>query len=162
MIAAMALALSLSAGCPLEMAHYQLRSMPKTIAGFRQVPKTADWPNGIAFYIHIGKIKRTFWFLPYSGNGQGIGTHLASTTDVDAPGWLPPDPDSGEHRPLGDTDYLGADAKYNFDQAFHMYSGQPAAAHLFLPQLQEVFWYRVEPKVGMPMAFFDLTSCGNK
>jgi hypothetical protein len=40
-----------------------------------------------------------------------------------------------------------------------MHAGQPAIAHLILPQMQDIFWYRVTPKEGMPISFFDLTGC---
>jgi hypothetical protein len=156
MIAAFALALSLTA-CPLEKAHYTLRGRPDVTADFRLIPRSANWPSGIALRIRTGAAPH--WFLPYGGNGQGITTHLASTENLDGRAWAPPDPDTIAHRPLGDLNYLGANAGYDFDQGFHFAPGVPAAAHLFLPRLQEAFWYRAQPHQGLPMAFFDLTGC---
>src|SRR5476649_788271 len=103
-----------AAPCSIERAHYSLRGLPSVTATFRLIPKLLNWSSGIALSIHAGDQGRSYWFLPYSGNGQGVRMHLASTEDIDAPGWAPPNLDSSDHRPLGDLDYIGADGGYNF------------------------------------------------
>lgn len=157
------------ASCPLEQAHYALRGAPGVTAGVRPVAKSADWPVGLAVFVRVDQVGpgaarapgRTWWFLPYSGNGQGVRGHLASTHDVTAPGWTPPDPDSGRERPLGDLDYMMLDGDYGFLETSIPRTDRAAPAHLLIPDLQQALWYRPPEgeRTGVPLAFFDLTAC---
>jgi hypothetical protein len=141
-----------AAVCPLEQAHYILRDAPGVTAGFRPVER---------LFVRTTQPDRTWWFLPYSGNGVGTRGHLASTHDVTAGGWTPPDPDSAKARPLGDLDYLAMTADYRVLAAGALRARQPAPAHLLVPDLQHALWYRTpsDARQSVPTAFFDLTDC---
>jgi len=150
-----------AATCPLEQAHYALRDAPGVTAGFRSVERSRDWEAGLALFVRSTQPDRTWWFLPYSGNGVGTRGHLASTHDVTARGWVAPDPDSGKERPLGDLDYLAMTADYRVIETVALRARQPAPAHLLIPDLQQALWYRTpwDARQSVPTAFFDLTGC---
>jgi hypothetical protein len=154
--------------CPVEQARYALRTAPDITASFKDVdtPIAADgmddWPSHLAFRIHMAKTGRTYWFLPWPGGTDDL-QHLASTTDVTAPNWKPPNPSDGP-RPLGDLDYIATDARYNvIDDIPHR--GGMAPAHILLPRLGDSLWHQspiVEPRDGAPKQFFDLVACGSR
>lgn len=157
MVIALAAAMaSLSGSCRVEQSIYELRGAPQVMARFEPQAPTAGWAANVRLTIHSAKTGATYFFLPYSGNGQGIRTHFASVEDPSKP----PDPDSARGRPLGDLDYLAADRSYRFDQSFSARSGEQAPAHLLIPGLQEALWYRADKREGVPLAFFDLAGCG--
>ena len=152
---------STAASCPLERAHYALRDAPGVVAGFRPVARSPAWGEGLALFVRTAQPDRTWWFLPYSGNGVGTRGHLASTRDVTAPGWVAPGPDDGRARPLGDLDYLAMTADYRVIEGGALRARQPAPAHLLIPDLQQALWYRTpsDERQSVPTAFFDLTDC---
>ena len=143
--------------CPVERATYALRGASEITAKFKPRRPTKDWPADVFFVIHSDKSGVDYGFLPYSGNGQGIRTHLASVQDALSPHAS----DKANARPLGDLDYLAASVAYEFDQAFDPHIGARAPEHLLIPGLQEALWYRPDPekREGVPMAFFDLARC---
>jgi hypothetical protein len=153
---------STPASCPLEQAHYTLRKAPGFTATFRRVAISDDWPAGLALTVRSAASGRTYDFLPYYGNGVGTRGHLASTHDVTRPGWVPPGPDDGKARPLGDVDYLALDAAYDIAAGLVLKRDAPAPAHLLLPDLQHALWYSTpsDARESAPTAFFDLTRCG--
>ncbi len=153
------LAAAATFACPIEGARYVLRGAPSVIARFRAVETNPEWPSRIAFGISLPRAARPVWFLPYDGGSDGR-EKLASTTDVDAPGWSPPDPDDGP-RPLGDLEVLTADDRYDFT-AESLRRGAQAPAHLYLVGMSDVLWRRrVEGRqVSVPQQFFDRVSCG--
>jgi hypothetical protein len=152
--------------CNVEQAHYVLRTAPDITAGFqdtntrRAADSIDDWPSHLAFRIHLAKPGRTYWFLPWSGGTDGQ-QHLASTTDVNAPNWTPPNPDGGP-RPIGDIDYLATDAEYAVINSIP-HRGGAAPAHILLPNLGEALWYRTpaDQRDSAPKQFFDLVGCNN-
>lgn len=150
---------AVAADCPAERAQYVLKGVPEITAGFRPtVPAPPDWSGDLAFFIRSARTGQTYWFLWYGGNGAGISSHLASTTDVTVPGWQPPPADGGP-RPLGDLDILFADGDYRFDQAYVPMRTRPAPAHLLIPGLQQALWYRAPVRESVPIAFFDRDGC---
>jgi hypothetical protein len=152
---------SAPASCPMERAHYVLRSAPGFTAEFRPVAISSDWPAGVALIVRSKASGRTYDFLPYLGSGVGTPGHLASTHDVAQPNWVPPGPDDGKARPLGDLDYLVLDAAYGVSPEPALRRGAPAPAHLLIPGLEEAFWYRTpfDASESAPTAFFDLVGC---
>lgn len=147
--------------CPLEKARYTLRDAPGFTAGFRPVATTPDWPVDTAFFVRSAKSGATYWFLSYFGNGVGTHGHFASTRDITQPGWVPPNPDGGKDRPLGDLDYMVLDADHRFQSEGLVRHGSPPPAHILIPDLSAALWYRTpsDRREGAPMAFFDLTGC---
>jgi len=150
--------------CDVEHARYALRTAPAVTASFVDVDTHRshgidDWPSHLAFRMRMAKTGRTYWFLPWPGGTDDL-QHLASTTDVTAPNWKPPDPDGGP-RPLGDLDYIATDAQYAvIDDIPHR--GEPAPAHILLPTLGDHLWHQspiIEPRDGAPKQFFDLVAC---
>ena len=166
MFVALALAASL-ANCRVEHAHYSLRNAPGITADFRAVgvtdrrSPTDDWPSHLALGIRLTKTNRTYWFLP-EPDGTAHLQHFASTTDVTAPGWKPPNPDGGP-RPLGEIDYIATDANYRVIDAVPRL-GDIAPAHMLFADLGEVLWYRTPSnrRDGAPKQFFDLVSCKHR
>ena len=145
--------------CPIEKAHYALRTQPSVTADFRDVQADPDWPAGIAMRLHIGASGRTYWWVPWNGGTSG-GEHLASTTDVTKPGWRPPNPDDGP-RPLGDVDFIATDGGYTLWNRVPVRGG-PAPAHFLIPNLRNALWYGTpdNARQGTARQFFDLVSCG--
>jgi hypothetical protein len=152
---------SAAASCPLERAHYVLRTAPGFTATFRQVAVSSDWPAGVALVVRSAGSGRDHDFLPYQGNGVGTFGHFASTHDVAQPGWTPPGPDDSKARPLGDLDYMLLDAAYGIRPEPTLRRGASAPAHLLIPGLQHALWYRTptDDRESAPTAFFDLTGC---
>lgn len=151
--------------CNVEHARYSLRTAPDITASFRDVTTSRaagsfdDWPSHVAFRIHMGKTNRTYWFLPWPGGSDDL-QHLASTTDVDAPSWKPPNPDNGP-RPLGDFDYIATDARYNIIDSIP-HRGGFAPAHILIPRLGDALGHQVadlNPRDRAPKQFFDLVGC---
>lgn len=152
--------------CSVEHAQYALRTAPGITARFQDVDTAPsydgmdDWPSHLAFRIHIAKTHRTYWFLPWPGGTDDL-QNLASTTDVTAPGWKPPNPDGGP-RPLGDLAYIATDARYEVIDDIPRRGGI-APAHILLPRLGDALWHQsspdAEPRDGAPKQFFDLVAC---
>ncbi|AYV47120.1 hypothetical protein CFHF_01175 [Caulobacter flavus] len=143
--------------CPVEQARYVLRDAPAVTAAFFPVEGGPDWPQRVALKVDTGQGR--YWFLPYDGGTSGI-TRVASTTDVQAPGWKPPHPDGGP-RPLGDLEYLAADATWRLIEGAPG-RGQPAPAHIFLSELDDRLRHPPgdQPRDSVPRQFFDLAACG--
>ena len=158
-VSLLALASAATSTCPIEKAHYALRSQPSVTAEFRDVPTDQDWPAGLAMRLHIGASGRTYWWVPWNGGTSG-GEHLASTTDVTQPGWRPPSPDDGP-RPLGDVDFIATDAAYSLWNHVPVRGG-PAPAHFLIPNLSQALWRGTpgDARDGTARQFFDLVSCG--
>ncbi|WP_230582153.1 hypothetical protein [Xanthomonas arboricola] len=154
---ALMVALALS-GCAAQDAHYVLRDHPDMRAEFHQVASGPQWPSHLALRVHSTSSGRDAWFLPWNGGSDG-SQHMASTTDVTAPGWHAPDPEGGP-RPLGDVSYIGTDVDYRvFSEVPRL--GAPAPAHFLLPDLREAVWYRAgsEQRLDIARQFFDLNGC---
>ena len=145
--------------CKVEDAVYQQRSATSISARFVPVDPSADWPSGLAMKMHFGDSGRSYWWLPWNGGSNGR-QHLASTTDVTAPGWKAPSPENGSQRPLGDVGYIGMDASYNVIKAVPR-RGEIAPAHFHVPDLREALWYRTPPdrRDADTGQFFDLVDC---
>ncbi|MEE7559737.1 hypothetical protein HH299_08520 [Xanthomonas sp. Kuri4-2] len=144
--------------CPVERADYRLRGAPGTTLHFI-ARDTPGWPSNLLARLDLAATGRSYWWLPWNGGSDGR-QHLASVRPADRPGWSPPAPDDGQGRPLGDIDYLATDADY--DVLDHVpVRGEPAPAHILLPDLDEALWYRngAEPRDHAPRQFFDLMSC---
>lgn len=160
MIIALAAAVA-ALSCDVEHARYVLRTAPDITATFRDVDTPIDWPSQLAFRLHFARTNRTYWFLPWPGGTDDL-QNLASTTDVEAPNWQPPNPDDGP-RPLGDFDYIATDAQYNvIDDIPHR--GRPAPAHILIPGLGDALWHQspmLDRRDGAPKQFFDLVACSN-
>ncbi|MBB5866383.1 hypothetical protein [Xanthomonas sp. 3058] len=155
LVVMMALAVS---GCAVENARYVLRDDAGVQAEFHAVASGPQWPAQLAVRVHAARTGVNAWFLPWSGGSDG-SQHLASTTDVTAPGWQPPDPDGGP-RPLGDISYIGTDAGYRvLSEGPRL--GTPAPAHFLLPDLREALWYRAgaDQRQQVARQFFDLVGC---
>jgi hypothetical protein len=148
--------------CDVEHARYALRGAPGITAGFRgrDASGTPDWPVTTFFFVHSSRTDRTWWFLPWPAGSAGI-PHLASTTDVEKPGWTPPDPDGGP-RPLGDLDFYSFRRDYTVDDRLPTAGGE-APPHIFVPQLGDALRHPPDPdgREDLPIAFFDLVDdCG--
>ena len=153
---------AVTAHCPIERAHYSLRTAPAITASFRDVaPDAQDWPAHLAFGVTDAKSGRTFWFLPWPGGTDDL-QNLASTKDVTAPGWRPPSPDDGP-RPLGDLQLVITDAAYSVIDDIPR-AGGVAPAHILVPELGDRLWHGVMNgdfvRVVAPKQFFDLVRCG--
>ena len=160
LILPMPLVLALAAAaatCPIEQARYALRTQPAVTAVFRDVNSGNDWPSQLALGVRGGGLRRTWWFVPWEGGTDGA-SHLASTTDVEAPGWRPPDPDGGP-RPHGDFVFIATDARYDL---LHdgVRAGGPAPAHMFIYNLSDVVWHT--EYTPFAMEFFDRIACDRR
>ncbi|KRG46809.1 hypothetical protein ARC20_04515 [Stenotrophomonas panacihumi] len=146
------------AACPPERAHYTLRDDPRVTARFLPVAATSDWPSGLALRLHFAGSGREVDFLPFGG-GSAARQHLASTGPVTSTQWQLPSPDGP--RPLGDVEYIGADASYRLLDEIPRRGGD-APVHFLLPDLREALWYREEAgrREAAARQFFDLTGCG--
>ena len=130
MIGLLAVAASVTSGCPAERAHYALRGRTEIMAYFRAVESGDDWPSHLALAIHSSQTGQTTWWVPWQGGTDGQ-TNIASTTDVMSPEWRPPDPDDGP-RPHGDRQFLTTDASYKINEVIPL-RGQAAPAHMLIP-----------------------------
>lgn len=160
MAAAAAMAMDLQT-CKVEDAVYRQRGSSIS-ATFIPVNSGPDWPASLALKMHVGDSGRSYWWLPFSGGSNGR-QHLASTTDVTAPGWRPPSGEDGRARPLGDVGYVAMDASYNITGA-PLQRGGLAPAHFHIPDLRSALWYRTPPdrRDGESGQFFDLVSCTDR
>ncbi|MFN3675955.1 MAG: hypothetical protein ACK4TC_08240 [Sphingomonas pseudosanguinis] len=150
----LALAAAALTPCPVERAHYILRDHPDVTADFRSVARDPDWPSGLALGVHHTASGRTFWWLPWNGGSDGL-QNVASTGDVTAKGWHPPDPDGGP-RPFGDRHYIGTDAAYHILNRVPN-RGEPAPAHMLFPDSAGS-----QDHVFVARQFFDLAGCRPK
>ncbi len=139
------------AQCPTERAHYVLRHNPGVTAYFRAVDSGPEWRGGLALAVRFDKTGQTFWWLPWLGGTDNL-QHVASTTDVTASGWRPPNPDGGP-RPFGDREYIGTDADYNIIDNMPR-RGKQAPAHMLIPDAGSS-----QDRVFFDKQFFDLVSC---
>ncbi|WP_369936290.1 hypothetical protein [Xanthomonas tesorieronis] len=155
------LALALVAGhCTVDRARYALRGDPALTARFVVVESGAAWPTHLALRLQSARSGRAHWFLPADGGSDGRQL-LASITDPTVSGWRPPDPDGGP-RPLGDAEYIGADADYTLlDRAPRR--GDEAPVHFLLPELRELLWYRTpaDQRERSARQFFDKVGCSD-
>jgi len=151
MIGFVMLAVGLLAECTVQNAQYVLRHAPEITANFRPVDSGKNWPSKVAFEVHNHKLGETSWWLPWLGGTDNL-QNLASTTDVTANGWQPPDPDGGP-RPLGNREYLGMDAYYNVINDVP-YLGKAAPVHILIPEAGSSHERTFPEK-----QFFDLVSC---
>jgi len=157
MIGFTALATVAVAVCPAENAHYVLRKAPGVSAYFRNVDSSPDWPSGLALAIHFKKSGHTFWWLPWNG-GTDNRQNIASTTDVTAKSWRPPNPDGGP-RPYGNMEYLGLNANYDVINDIPR-RGKRAPAHMLLPYAgASEFNHGAGNSVSDTKQFFDIISC---
>ncbi|NML04665.1 hypothetical protein [Sphingomonas sp. G-3-2-10] len=155
MFFSMIAAMSLSTGqCPVERAHYALRTMPGVTARFLRVSVTEDWPVGLALRMDFAATGRSYWWLPWNGGTNGH-QNLASTPDPATPGWRPM-----AVRPLGDIEWITADADYAVLEAVPRH-GDDAPAHFLIPNLRRAMWYRTpqDRREGTTKQFFDLVRC---
>jgi hypothetical protein len=147
--------------CALEHADY-VAGNSKWAAGFRQIPRTANWLTNVAFYVQSGATKRKYWFLFDAGSGRYI--NMLPTMDVMQPGWRPRGPDEREQTPVrGDMHYFPVDAKMGISLAIPK-AGDAAPAYILLPDLQEVMWYDMADPMkreAAPLAFFKLAGCNS-
>jgi hypothetical protein len=150
-IGILAIAAASATQCPAENGHYVLRHVPDVSAHFREVDSGPDWPSGLALAVRSKKSGLVTWWLPWNGGTNNL-QNLASTTDVSAPGWRPPNPDGGP-RPLGNRQFLALDADYNIMPSVPRL-GRPAPAHFLIPESGSS-GDRVFPE----KQFFDLVSC---
>jgi hypothetical protein len=138
-------------GCPAEEAHYVLRHSPDVSADFRRVESGPDWPSNLAMAVRFSRSGRTSWWLPWNGGTDGL-QNIASTTDVGASGWRPPDPDDGP-RPYGNREFLSTDADYNVIDHVPR-AGEPAPAHILIPN-----GGGAGDTIFQTKQFFDLAGC---
>jgi len=155
LLAAVAL---LAATCPVERAHYALRTMPGVTARFVRVPVVdPDWSEGIALRMDFAATGRRYWWLPWNGGTDGL-QHLASTPDPATKGWRPT-----LARPLGDVDLVATDMRYTvWERVPHR--GETAPAHFFIENLGEAMWYRTpgDRREATAKQFFDLVRCDRR
>ncbi|HEX4711479.1 hypothetical protein [Phenylobacterium sp.] len=143
--------------CPIERAHYVLRGTPNVTAGFQNLPKLQGWLTTIAFHIDFRNEGDRFWWLFDQGSSRFLT--MISTTDVNAPGWQPPDEEHKGAKPLGTTHVWYADQNYVLSYSMPD-QGTAAPQHILIPDLEEIAWYGLKPRRGIPTAFFDLATCG--
>lgn len=157
MMVSLVLALAASQ-CTVEHARYALRHDPALTARFVAVDSGPDWPAHLALRLHSTRSGPDHWFLPADGGSDGHQT-LVSIDDPTQPGWQPPAPDGGD-RPLGEAEYLGADAAYDLLDGVPR-RGTPAPAHFLVPDLRQLLWYRAPAQQREPSArqFFDRVGC---
>jgi hypothetical protein len=94
--------------CPVERAHYALRSDPTVTATFHPTAVNGDWPGGVTLRIHIGRAGHDYWWLPWNGGTDDM-RHVRLTRRV---GQASP---SGDLRLGYDEDFWTTDAAYNMD-----------------------------------------------
>lgn len=146
---------SLLAACPVEHAHYALRTMPGVTARF--VPVTggdAEWRVGLALRMDFAATGRSYWWLPWNGGTDGM-QHLASTPDPATKDWHPM-----QVRPLGDVDFIATDAHYTLRDGVPL-RGEVAPAHFFIENLREAMWYRApqDRREATAKQFFEMVRC---
>lgn len=141
--------------CAVGQTLYVNMSDPQFTAGFRAIPKYEGWLTALALYVHSANTDRTLWFLLDQGNSTRM--RLVSTTDIDAVGWMPPGADAGT-RPLGDLDFLAANAEFQFFYELPK-ENKDAPEYVLIPALTDVLWYANEPRERAPLAFFKLSDC---
>jgi hypothetical protein len=148
---------ALLAVCPVDRAHYALRTMPGVTARFVPVPTDTDWRVGLALRMHVAATGRTYWWLPWNGGTDGL-QHLASTADPATRGWRPM-----QVRPLGDVGFIATDARYTLIDGVPR-AGGAAPAHFFVENLREAMWYRTpwNRREVMAEQFFDLVQCDRR
>lgn len=158
MPALLALALSSVLQCRVEDARYALRTKPAVSAYFKPVESGADWPSGLVLVTHFGDTGHDYWWLPWNGGTDDL-QNVASTTDVDAPGWRPPSPDGGP-RPLGNMEYIATNAHYDVIDSTPKRGGT-APAHILLSHLGDGAWHGgvYAQRDSAPKQFFDVVSC---
>jgi len=109
-------------GCRVADARYALRGEPRMTARFIPVGRRERWISDVAFSFRSPGGK-TFWWLFDAGSSRSI--QIISTTDVEASGWRPPDPDGGP-RPYGSGVYYGLDDALTFAE-LPPQAGDPAS-----------------------------------
>lgn len=151
MFSLLPIAAASAAQCPVENARYILRHDPDVSAYFEQVDSGPDWPSGLALAVHSRNSGRTSWWLPWNGGTDNL-QNIASTTDVTARGWRPPNPEGGP-RPHGDRRFLAVDADYTVLDGVPA-RGDPAPAHMLVPD-----GGGSKDQIFTTKQFFDLVNC---
>ena len=149
---AMALALAVATGCPVEHAHYTLRHQYDVTLSFQPIAKSRDWPSGVAMAVHVMRSGDTNYFLPWQG-GTDDKENVTHTTDITRPDFQLPSPDGGPGR-LGDMEYIATDASYEIVNHTPI-RGDPAPAHILLLGLGDASWHQD----AVVKAFFDFDGC---
>ncbi len=151
----MLLALLLAAtplACPIEQARYSLRDRPDVTARFHTVPRSADWPTGIALSVRVVPSGRSYWLLPWQGGTDGrtnaawVGAHVPGARN----------PQDGRR----DIELLTTDATYRLSPTVPA-AGDTAPAHLLMPDLPRLVWLSTASpeRDGIARQFFDLVAC---
>lgn len=146
-----ATALLAAATCPTERADYRLSADPSITARFHGVARSEDWPNGVALQVRFGKTSRSYWFIPWQGGTDGR-TNMAWVREASAP--------IEGQAVRRDVEVFTTDSRYAIDAAVPM-AGQPAPAHILLPDLGHLTWYGTpgDKRDSAPRAFFDFVAC---
>lgn len=140
--------------CHIEAARYVLRADSSITARYHPVPRTQDWPAGLAMEIHFAKSQRTYWWLPTQAGTAGIHgfrwTALKGT----------PQAAIGYRHNLGDLLYFAFDKDYAV-RSEDARRGQAAPAHFLLHNMREAFWYRTpnDQREAVTPSLFDLVDC---
>lgn len=145
-----ALAASL-ASCPVENARYDLRGSTGVAARFYPVPRSRDWPTGLALRVRVAESGRSYWFLPWEGGTNGK-TNLAWVRERRSPIQYQTD--------RRDIEFFAMDAAYNLDPGLPR-AGGLAPAHMLLPDLSNLAWHSTTAinRDSIARAFFDLAGC---
>lgn len=152
------LAVAVFASCTIDGATYTQRGSDITIQ-FQPVAAGPEWPSRLAAKISFGTARPAQWWLAWHGGSAG-GEFLASTTDINAASWKPPDPDDAAARPRGDILLIAADAGYIVRREA-LTVGTAAPAYLLIPKMRELAWYGSDEtgRAQESGQFFDLTGC---
>ena len=151
MLLSLILAASLTS-CPVTEATYQIRNQTEVTARFRPVPKSEDWPSGIALQVHVKSSGRSYWFLPWQG-GTDQRTNMAWVKEEGSP------VDFQNIRQ--DMLLITTDEKYNVLPEVPK-SGDVAPIHFLMPDLGPMVYYSMtaEHRDSIARTLFDLISCG--
>ena len=148
---------SLSLHCPLEHSVYDLRGARDVTAHFYpRMAGNGPFQSNVTLSIHSAKTSHTYEFVPFEeGAGAGLKSHLAlekgrGEASIEEASNL-----------LGtQVEYFFANAHYTAMQAYTPALGAEAPPHLFVPGLQELFWYAdTSNREAVPISFFDRVSC---
>jgi hypothetical protein len=159
MLGSLVLAASLAStqpACPLENAQYVLQGASDVIITFEERAPTKGFPSDVTMNVQSKKLGAIYRFVPFNeGSGAGIKSHLALAQEHDEPS------DVAASAILGaDNKYLVAGVNYVFDPTFLPRRKASAPDHLFIPGLQELFWYGdLQHREAVPVAFFNLAAC---
>lgn len=137
--------------CPVENARYELRGETGVTARFYVVPRSSDWPTGLALRVRVERSGRSYWFLPWQG-GTDQKTNLA---------WVRERNSAIQHQTIRrDIEFFTMDGAYNPGPEVPKAHGS-APAHMLIPGLGSLAWYSTThaSRDSIPRTFFDLTGC---